>query len=344
MILVWIVTGLLVVGVGGFLILYFVLAPRNLWFTFVEEGTAKIVFRAGKFKKALIQWEGWTFDEDWNVVSGREIHRFGGLRFYGWWPLDDIYTYEFSWTGIREDGRIVPHEKELLDYVLLKEDVYWAKVEKAEDKKLLPLDVELVLTIRVVNPYKALFAIEDWLEAAINRVRPSVRNAITADIYERLIKKPEAVGEMIYERLTAPGGLIEEVKERYGVDLRRTQVKDINPPEGYRDLTLKKFIAEKERDRILVEADAEAKRLKRVAEGESHRIEIEYGKVKEFEDLGRLIRTLEALEESPAQGAKWIISLPGGAEFLRDIFGRPLETVSREEFRELREMIEKMSQ
>lgn len=303
-------------------IIYFVLAPQNLYFTFIEEGTAKVVMRGGKVQKILIQWEGYTLNQDWQVVERAEFHRFGGLRFYGWWPLDDIYTYEFSWTGITEDGAPDPHKEETLDYILLKEEIYWAKVEEAEDKKLLPLEIELILTIRIINPYKALFKVENWLEMVINRIKPGVRDVISTDIYHNLIKRPEAIGDMIYERLAKPGGLIEEFREDYGVDLKKIQVKNINPPEGYREITLREYLAERERDRILIEADAEAQRRKRVAEGESQRIELEYGKVKDFGDLGRLIRTLEALERSPAQGAKWIIPLPGGIEILREVFRR----------------------
>ena len=223
--------------------------------------------RGGGLERAIIQWKGYTFDEEQNVVpenkwikDGKIVdegvegarqykepwHVLGGLRLYGIWPIEDIYTYDFKWSGVMEDGEIVHHPKERLDYILLKDDVYWAKVEQAEDKALLPLDVEIVLTIRVINPRKARFRIQNWLETVINRVKPSVRNAMTKATFEKLITERKPIGEEVYNELNEKGGLFEEFRDRYGVDVRKLEVKEINPPEGYREATLKPWLGEQE--------------------------------------------------------------------------------------------------
>jgi len=241
------------------------LAPRNLFFTFVEEGTAKTVMRGATTKKVttpegkvykvtqggqlcrvLIQWEGHTLDKESNVVEGKERwHPFGGLRYYGFWPFVQIYTYLFQWTGVAENGEIQRHPKEKLDYILLKDDIYWAKVEKAEDRELLPLDVEVILTLRVVNSRKALFAIQNWLETIINRTKPAVRDSITSESYSELIQKKEQIGEEIYGKLEEE--LLEkEFLGRYGIDVRKLEIKEINPLEKYRDATLKKWLGQRE--------------------------------------------------------------------------------------------------
>ncbi len=247
------------------ILIYFVLAKKNLFFTFVEEGTAKAVVRGatfkkvttpegkvykvtkgGQFRRALIQWRGYTLDRKSNVVEGRERwHPFGGLRYYGFWPFDQIYTYIFQWTGVAENGEIQSHPKEKLDYILLKDDIYWAEVENAEDEELLPLNVEVILTQRVVNPRKALFAVQSWLETIVNRIKPAVRDSITSKPYKLLIQKTEAIGEEIYGKLEEE--LLEkEFLDRYGIDVRKIEVKEINPREEYRDATLKKWLGQRE--------------------------------------------------------------------------------------------------
>ena len=50
------VVGVIVLGGITFLMIWFWLAPRNHFFTFVQESTAKIVVRGDAFSKALIQW------------------------------------------------------------------------------------------------------------------------------------------------------------------------------------------------------------------------------------------------------------------------------------------------
>lgn len=324
----------LLVVLGGFAVFaWYFLAPTNRWFTFVKEGTAKVIVKGDAFAGALIQYEGRTFERHaavqnkWDVVDGEESHWLGGFRLYGFWPLYDIYIYKFRWSGVSEDGTIT-HKEEWLDYIILKDDIYWAKVERCEDKNLLPLDIELLLTIQVINPYKALFNIQNWLEAIVNRIKPFVRGYITHDEFKNLIaKKEELGGELMgeFERI----GLLSEFFDWYGARVKKVEVKEINPPESYREKTLAPYLAEMDKKAVIITAEGEEERMERV-----------YSRIQKFADLGKLVRTLEVLEKSPEKGAKWVIPLPGGAEFLRDVFGKSPETISPREFKELRDLVE----
>ncbi len=305
----------IIIGVGlffvaGFCLIYFSWAESNLFFTFVPEGRAKIIVRGDAFKKVLIQWDGYKLNKEWYVVEKqdkikkggkskkRDRRFFGGLRFYGFWPLDDVYIYDFQWTGIKEDGDIDPHPKETLDFVLLKDDVYGLKEEKAEDKNLLPLNIVLALTVRIINPYKAIFNIQNWYETLINRLRPYVRDFITEDTYENLISQKKRIGTQIYKKLEDEK-IFDEFLDRYGVDIRKIEVKEIDPGDEYRDATLAKYLAEMEKRKVVIGAEAESERLEKV-----------YKKIEEFGGLGKFLRTLEALEKSPREGNKWIIPFP----------------------------------
>ena len=295
-------------------LVYWGLAPLNIFFTFVNEGTAKIVVTGGKFSRALIQYKGHTFDNEWNVVPEDNNHKepwhpFGGLRFTGFWPFQDIYVYGFAWTGVTERGERQFHEKEVLDFILLKEDVYWVEEKDAEDWNLLPLDIEVLLTIRVINPYKALFTIQNWLEAVANRVKPLIRNETTKDTYENLIVEQKAIGEQI---LKGAKKLKTEFKDLYGVELRKIEVKEINPPEKWRETTLLPFIAEEEAEAIKIRAEAEAGRVGTV-----------YQAIEARGELGRLVRTLETLDRSPGEGSKWIIPIPNMIEGISQVFQKP---------------------
>jgi ribosomal protein L23 len=332
----------------AFLLVYFLLAPNNCFFTFVKEGTAKFVVRGDKFEKCLIQWEGYTFDyskdhpEKWNVIPGKERHIFGGLRFYGLWPLFDIHIYKFRWTGVTEDGRIQQKE-EWLDYILLKDDVYWCKIEQCEDKNLLPLDLELLLTIAVVNPYKAHFNVQNWLETVINRMKPIIRAYITQNSYEEWIKKREALGEELRKTIDH-AGLLGEFEKWYGVKVKKVEVKEINPPREYREKTIAPYLAELDKKAMIIRAEGEKQAVITKAEGEQQRIEKVFTEIQKFGDLGKLIRALEAMEKSPLAASVTIQAIPGLAELLRGVFGRPPVEVTTEEIRRLREAIEKLEE
>lgn len=341
-----------------FLFVYFVLAPNNCFFTFVQEGTAKFVVRGDKFQKCLIQWEGHTFDypkdhpEKWDVVLGKERHLLGGLRFYGIWPIDDIHIYRFRWTSVTERGEVKPRE-EWLDYILLKDDVYLCKVSEAEDKNLLPLDLQIFLTIRVINPYKAKFAIQDWLETVINRMQPLIRQYVAKDTYENLLPRRQGIGEEIWNLLKDADliGKAEEKPEergefinRYGTEVRAIEMRQINPPETWRTITLKKYEAEREAEATIAKAKGEMTATVTRAEGEVERLKKVYSEIQNFGDLGKLVRTLEAVEKSPLAASLTIQAIPGLPEILRGIFAKPAEEVTLKEFRELRELVEKLLQ
>lgn len=338
------VGAVIAITVLPFCLIYFWWAPHNLFFTFVPEGRAKIVVRGDAFRKALIQWEGHGLARHpsdgidvWDVVERPGLARrfFGGLRLYGVWPLDDIFVYDFSWTGITQNGQVEPHIKEPLDYILVKIDVYWAQVKKAEDNNMLPLDVELVLTIRVINPYRALFRVQNWLETVINRIEPAVRDAITEDTYEKWISEDKDLADrLISDKETQE--LLKEIRSNFGIEVIAIEVRGINPTTAELDesrrATLRKYFAEKERDRIIVEADAERQRLEAV-----------YKAIQGFGDLGKLIRTLEALEKSPGEGAKWVV-LPGLTDILSQVFpGKEPSSLTPEEIGRFREILSQLT-
>lgn len=330
----WIFTAIIIcLGLTILLLIWEWLAPTNRWFTFVKEGTAKIVVKGDAFKKVLIQWTDHTVDDEQNVVDGEEPwHPFGGFRFYGFWPLLDVYTYNFKWSGVTEDGEVVKHPKELIDYILLKDDVYWVKVEKAEDKNLLPLDIELFLTISIVNPHRALFSVQNWLETVINQIKPTVRDIITNNDYENWIKNSDGIGGEIYEKAEEKG-LLTEFETEYGVRIKKIQVKKIDPPEDYRKETMAGYLAEVEKKKTVIQAQAEQERIGLV-----------FSKIQEFGDLGKLLKTLEAVEKSPLAASLTVQAVPGLPEILKGIFGKPAEAVTSEEFQELRETVKRLSE
>lgn len=326
--------------VVNFLLIYFWWAPNNLFWTFVPEGRAKTIVRGDAFKKVLIQWQGHKLIEqaapDGSVDKGDVIESptkkslFGGLKFYGYWPFDDVFVYDFSWTNLTESGEPKTHTKETLDYILLKDDVYLVEVKEAEDKAMLPLDIQIILTIRILNPYKALFQIQNWLEAVKNRIEPAIRDCVTKNTFENWIAEPKDLGQRIFASLKKKNGIVAELRTRYGVDLRALGVRDVNPNGDFRGITVKKVTAEKERERILVEADAE-----------KQRIEMVYQQVQRFGKVGELVRTLEALEKAPGEGSKLILPLPGMADLISQVFpNRKGDSFDPEEVRLVRELIQ----
>ena len=297
--------------ISFFLVAYFKWAPNNLCFTFVEEGTAKIVVFGGKAVKVLIQWKGRTLDAEGSVVNEDQDrkepwHLLGGFRFYGIWPFWDIHIYPFSWTAVLEDGEFKPHIDELLDRILLMTDVYGFTVEDAEDSENMPLKVRGVLTGKVVNPYKSAFAVQRWLEAVMNRIVPWVRDQLTQSTYAEFIKAEEAIGKRVFDGSVE---LRQEFEKEYGFKVEAIEISKIDPAPEWREATLRETLAKRNREAVLVEADAESRRIEKV-----------YGQIAQQGSTGKLIRTLEAVEKSPLAASLAVQAIPGVQEVMRGVF------------------------
>ena len=279
------IMGIILFVTASILSVYLLLAPNNCHFTFIHEATVRFVSKGGAVVKVLIQWKGHTLDENGYVVptgvwvkDGREVaagtqgakkyrelwHPLGGLRFYGLWPIYDIRFYDFAWTGINQAGELDPHPKESLGLVILPDDNYLNSATALETKprENLPIDILQPLTIRIANPQKAIFAVENWLEVTQQAITSIDKDFAGAHSYEELIKEKD-IGEQILNKAKEKG-VIDELFDRYGVDLRWIRTKDIRvtdrPASEFQRLTLERFKAAQEARATVVKAKAESEK------------------------------------------------------------------------------------
>jgi len=215
-----------------------------LRFTKVEEGTAKAIVRLGAFRKIVMAWKDYELDEEWNVkpVSeiGKKLHLPGGLRFVGFWPLDKVYTYKFRWRGIElvEAKEKVEFREKTIDYILVKPDVYWTKIEAAETMppERIPLDIEFLVTARVINPYKALFkAPPNWLENVLSRLNALFRDWVATKSLDEILAIRKEGPQKLWREI-GTSDLIQKVfKEEWGILIEENgiQIRDVKLPREY---------------------------------------------------------------------------------------------------------------
>jgi regulator of protease activity HflC (stomatin/prohibitin superfamily) len=196
----------------------------------------------------------------------------------------------------------------------LTDDIYLARTHRAEDKDLLPLDVQLYLTIRILNPYKAKFRIQDWLETTINRMQPLIRQHISQSDYEDLSRNLQATEEELLKKLE-DGGLIQEFQIRYGVGVRKIE--------------------------ILKEAEGVAEAIKLVAAAKAEEIEKTFGAVESFGEQGFLLEIAKMAKEGNVPASVITHYLAG--RFSKVLEDR--ETMTSEELRSfIKKLIEEFTQ
>jgi len=245
------------IGIAVVLIGLFFLFCR---FTKVKEGTAKVVMSFGGFRKIISQWEKHFIDVDWNIwrekekeAEGKTRRRlrgriFGGLWFYGIWPIDKIYTYPLRWTDLRrveEAGEKIERSQfhdEILGHVMLKPAVYWTKIFKVETcpPERIPVDIEILITMRIINPYNFLFiAPPTPLEDVLARIDALMRARVSMLTMDELIAL-KGKSEVLWDGEKEVTGLkdeklIKETLPKWGLEIaeKGVDIKSIGLPPEY---------------------------------------------------------------------------------------------------------------
>ena len=171
----------------------------------------------GEFTRSVMSWEGHHLKKDWEVREDRDQeeeipeelpdphwmdkHLPGGLYWIGMPWANKVYDYHFQYTNIRQGSTgpttQTPHgvmstveqgklqdllflisRDERPDFIFLKRDVYGITFQDTDDQDMIPLSFIALLTARVVNPYRALFMTEQWLEQVTNFLRRYVKEYV----------------------------------------------------------------------------------------------------------------------------------------------------------------------
>jgi len=214
--------------------------------TIVDESTAQIAMRLGAIKDCFIQWEGFHLDDEWNVVEGKSlfglktIHfrgmeiKLGGLRIVGIRGLDTIYKYQLRWQDLhlQEGGKevVVYHEK-VINYVPLRRDTYWAKIFNAETmakEERLNIDVEFLITMKVVNPYRVIFKSPyNWVENVISNLNAVFIGYVGGQTLDQLLTKKGSSDILIEIKDDA---FVAVLKKEWGVEIEAIRIRDIGLP------------------------------------------------------------------------------------------------------------------
>lgn len=328
---------ILVIIVGIYSI-YVFFAPRNLFFTGVQEGTAIAIMvgtgARAAFVDAKMNLKGFAFDEDWNIVSAGTIRRktesifeklgLGGLASVGIPGIHRIHEYLFDWSSMLQNGEIKPH-KESLNYISLRQDIYATRLLEAETgQSMVPVDITLLITAKVINPYKALFRVENWLEFVINRVKVPVRDYVAGEENpRRLIIEKEELGKLFLRKLEDSGDL-EYFRKEIGVEVLKVETPKIDLGELQKVATAEWEAEQKGNAEVAKQTkEGEAYKAKRVREKEADMDYLDgvYGKVQEFGDLGTTLRFLDTLSDAAKGPSNTIIPFGMIQDIARQVLG-----------------------
>lgn len=311
---------------AGIIAAIYTLAKNDLFWTFAEEGTARAIMKFDGFHKFVMQYENCKLNEEtWDIVvcgpnEPKKRNLFGGLKWIGIPGIKSVYKYRFTWATVKaqkEEMEQVERRTETIKHIFVKDYVYLGEIKGAETKSLVPLDINFLITTRVINPYKALFRVHDWVNVITSRIEAYFRQFVSREEYDDLIARKQQMGGEIMKALEDTGILGDNGRFLidYGIKVKNIEMRTIDLAGENKKITqeaaTKQWVAEKQKAQITTLADAEVERLEKV-----------YKKIQSFGEDGLVIRTLESIDKAGEKQGNWIIPFGSIKDMIQGFLGK----------------------
>ncbi len=143
----------------------------------------------------------------------------------------------------------------------LKEQAVDVPSQSAITRDNIQLVVDGVLYLKVLDPYKASYGVDDYIYAVTQLAQTTMRSEIGKIELDKTFEEREALNINIVSQ-------INEAAAPWGVQVLRYEIKDIEPPRTVLDAMERQMKAEREKRATILESEGERQSAINVAEGE----------------------------------------------------------------------------
>jgi len=326
--------------------LYNVASNIGIFYFLIPEAHAIIIELNGAFHKVLFRYKGRVMGEDGFIrEAGPEdelpAQPFGGFVWIGIYPFFRLAEYTLRWKTMRPNGEIL-YRQERMKVFLLADDVYVIQMlgpqqtgnvktpdERPETKEKIPLELTFLMTGAIVSPQLFKYGSQDSYEMITNRIKQLMKEYVGNKSFEELVMakqeskdivgvtfRPEVRKEMKklpHETKEEGKSLIEIFRVRYGFKVTAVEPYSITPEAKYVEPSTAKYLAERSREKTVIDAMGSAQKTLIEAAAEKTRIVKVVSTWLEFGQAGLFIRDREAQEKIAASGKATHYFAPTGA-------------------------------
>jgi regulator of protease activity HflC (stomatin/prohibitin superfamily) len=125
-----------------------------------------------------------------------------------------------------------------------------------------PVDVDLLIYMKIFDPLKAVTAVQNYVTAATGIAVTTLRAVIGDMNLDDVLAKREYINATLRAKL-------DEVTDRWGIKVTSVEIKEIKPPKEVQEAMIKQMAAERNKRAMILEA--EGKRTAAILEAEGQR-------------------------------------------------------------------------
>lgn len=224
---------MIIVGLIALIVIIFALSGLKI----IQQGETKVIERLGKYHS--------TLSSGINII----------------WPILDkprkIYS-RYVREGYGGEAHVVVR---LSDRIDLREQVYDFPGQSVITKDNVTTRINALLYFQIVDPFKAVYEIDNLPNAIEKLTQTTLRNVIgELELDETLTSR-----DTINSKLRA---VLDEASNKWGVKVNRVELLDITPPESVRNAMEQQMQAERERRAKILKAEGEKTSAILKSEGE----------------------------------------------------------------------------
>jgi len=147
----------------------------------------------------------------------------------------------------------------------LKEQAVDVPSQAAITRDNISLTVDGVLYLKVLDPYKASYGVEDYVFAVTQLAQTTMRSEIGKMSLDKTFEERRLLN-------TAIVSAINEAAQPWGVQVLRYEIKDITPPRSVLEAMERQMKAERDKRAAILESEGERQSAINVAEGQKQSI------------------------------------------------------------------------
>jgi len=180
-------------------------------------------------------------------------------------PQNSAFVIErfgkYNTTLIAGLNFIIPFIDKIAYSQTLKEQATDVPSQAAITKDNIGLTVDGVLYIKVLDPYKASYGVEDYNFAVTQIAQTTMRSEIGKMSLDKTFEERDTLNVAIVNA-------INEAAEPWGVQVLRYEIKDIEPPRSVLEAMERQMKAERDKRATILESEGERQSAINVAEGD----------------------------------------------------------------------------
>lgn len=183
--------------------------------------------------------------------------------------------------------------------------------QKCITKDNIEVDVDGLVYLKVMDPYKASYGINDYSLAAVNLAQTTMRSEVGKITLDDTFSERDAMNEAIVEEL-------DKASNPWGVKVMRYELKDIQPSQDIVLTMEKQMEAEREKRAEITESSGERDARINVSEGERQKSILmsegrRQARVNEAEGEAREMELIATATANGIERVAEAISQPGGS-------------------------------